>query len=128
MFRTRKPSHYGTFPPEFTSWQQEYISQSPYSSPVSPTDPRRSLLPRGQNGTTGSRATAASNGGSDASAAQDSGVIYDAMKRWGFEYEAVSELDSASSAYSAIYWDKTSNWVTVAFKGKFCHSSLAQVN
>jgi hypothetical protein len=39
------------------------------------------------------------------------------MKRWGFEYEAVSELNTASSAYTAIYWDKMSNWITVAFKG-----------
>ncbi|KAG8824039.1 hypothetical protein FRC17_009190 [Serendipita sp. 399] len=35
----------------------------------------------------------------------------------GLEYEPVSELNSASSAYAAIFWDKTSNWVVLAFKG-----------
>ncbi|KAG8818843.1 hypothetical protein FRC17_010677 [Serendipita sp. 399] len=39
------------------------------------------------------------------------------MKKWGFEYEPVSELDTASSAYSAAFWDKRSNWVVIAFKG-----------
>ncbi|KIM23393.1 hypothetical protein M408DRAFT_263942 [Serendipita vermifera MAFF 305830] len=114
---TRRPSQqYGTFPPEFTAWQQEYISQSPYSSPISPTNPRQTLLPVKAGGT-GGRSATIPTGPKDASAAEDSGVIYTAMKKWGFEYEPVSELDSASSAYSAMYWDKMSNWVVIAFKG-----------
>ncbi|KAG8751913.1 hypothetical protein FRC14_007522 [Serendipita sp. 396] len=35
----------------------------------------------------------------------------------GIEYEPVSELNSASSAYAAVFWDKTSNWVVLSFKG-----------
>jgi hypothetical protein len=54
---------------------------------------------------------------SDASRKEDNGVIYEAMQRWGFEYEPVSELDSDSSAYTAAFWDKNSNWVVIAFKG-----------
>lgn len=54
---------------------------------------------------------------SKASAEQASGVIYDAMQKWELEYEPVSELDSASSAYSAAFWDKNSNWVVISFKG-----------
>jgi hypothetical protein len=113
-FRNRPPVRYGTFPTEFFTWQQEYISQSPFSSPVSPTSPRQ---------LSSTQVDARSSSG-EAPPAQDSGVIYEAMKRWGFEYEAVSELNTASSAYTAIYWDKMSNWITVAFKGGLLVSSL----
>lgn len=89
----RHATIYGTFPAEFTTWQQEYISRSPYST---------------------SRVGSASL---DASGKEDSGVIYKAMQRWDFEYEPVSELDSDSSAYTAAFWDKNSNWVVIAFKG-----------
>lgn len=44
-------------------------------------------------------------------------VIQACVGKWEIEYEAASELDSASSAYSAIFWDKRSNWIVVAFKG-----------
>jgi len=35
----------------------------------------------------------------------------------GIEFEPVSELNSMSSAYSALFWDVNSNWIIVAFKG-----------
>jgi hypothetical protein len=88
----------GTFPAEFTLWQQDYVSRSPYSTHVQ-------LM---------SRSGSASL---DASGKEDSGVIYEAMQRWGFEYEPISELNSDSSAYTAAFWDKNSNWVVIAFKG-----------
>jgi hypothetical protein len=94
----RHATIYGTFPTEFTIWQQDYASRSPDSTYVQPT----------------SRPGSAS---SYPYRKEDSDVIYKAMQRWGFEYEPVSELDSDGSAYTAAFWDKDSNWVVVAFKG-----------
>lgn len=37
----------------------------------------------------------------------------------GIEYAPVSELNSVSSAFSALFWDPHSNWIVVAFKGVF---------
>lgn len=91
-------SLYGTFPAEFTRWQQEFVSQSPFSS-TAKVNPREA------------------SEDSKAAAAKDSGVIYNAMKKWGVEYEPLSELDSDDSAYCAAFWDKDSNWVAVSFKG-----------
>jgi len=90
---------YGTLPTEFATWQQDYVSMSPYSAYMR-------------------TATHAGPASSHSSGKEESGVIYEAMKKWGFEYEPVSELDSDSSAYTAAFWDKNSNWVVVAFKGK----------
>ncbi|KIM20347.1 hypothetical protein M408DRAFT_82147 [Serendipita vermifera MAFF 305830] len=44
-------------------------------------------------------------------------VITKLVGRLGIEYEPVSELNSASSSYAAIFWEKRSNWVVLAFKG-----------
>ncbi|KIO27368.1 hypothetical protein M407DRAFT_191699 [Tulasnella calospora MUT 4182] len=35
----------------------------------------------------------------------------------GIQYEPVSELASLSQAYASVFWDPTSNWIVVAFKG-----------
>jgi hypothetical protein len=110
-------------------------TMSPTSSPIHTASETNPLLPASAHPrssyTEGPRAGRNRNGTfplnfgnwrdqyeSKASAAQASGVIYDAMQRWGLEYEPVSELDTASSAYSAAFWDKNSNWVVVAFKGR----------
>lgn len=113
---TQGHPRYGTFPPAFADWQRQYISQSPYriyTQPVRPTQqkPGSSTLPTVSTNATGS------TGETEVAATKDGGVIYDAMQKWGFEYEPLSELDSASSAYCAAFWDKMSNWVVVAFKG-----------
>lgn len=44
-------------------------------------------------------------------------VIQDLVGRLDVEYEPVSELNSASSSFAALFWDKRQNWVVVAFKG-----------
>lgn len=44
-------------------------------------------------------------------------VIANLVGRLGIEYEPVSELNSASSSYAAIFWEKRGNWVVLAFKG-----------
>lgn len=44
-------------------------------------------------------------------------VITSLVERLGLEYEPCSELNSASSSYAALFWDKKMNWVVVAFKG-----------
>ena len=44
-------------------------------------------------------------------------VINSLVERLGLEYEPCSELNSASSSYAALFWDKKMNWVVVAFKG-----------
>ncbi|KAG8860541.1 hypothetical protein FRB96_003795 [Tulasnella sp. 330] len=36
---------------------------------------------------------------------------------FGIEYEPVSELNSSSAAYCSMFWDKSSNWIILAFKG-----------
>ncbi|KAG8803178.1 hypothetical protein FRC18_007363, partial [Serendipita sp. 400] len=99
---------YGTFPSDFGNWKQEFIHQSPSSSPVQTTFP--SSLPRREN------TIKRSNLNSQATL-DDAGIIATVLQKWGFEYEPVSELDTASSAYSAAFWDRKSNWVVVAFKG-----------
>ena len=113
---TGKQRRSTTLSAEFITWQREFISQSPFSSPVFPTDPRQPLISSDLGGGRSQGNTGSGSG--DAPTAQDSGVISDTMTRWGFEYEPVSELDTASSAYTAMFWDKTSNWVTIAFKGQ----------
>ncbi|KZT37546.1 alpha/beta-hydrolase [Sistotremastrum suecicum HHB10207 ss-3] len=45
------------------------------------------------------------------------GVITDFIDRWHIKYAPVSELNSVSSAFSALFWDPNSNWIVVAFKG-----------
>jgi hypothetical protein len=44
-------------------------------------------------------------------------VIQDLVGRLDLEYEPISELNSSSSSYAAIFWDRRMNWVIVAFKG-----------
>ncbi|KAG8998841.1 hypothetical protein FRB93_013408 [Tulasnella sp. JGI-2019a] len=36
---------------------------------------------------------------------------------FGIEYEPVSELNSSSAAYCSMFWDKSANWIILAFKG-----------
>ncbi|CCA77374.1 hypothetical protein PIIN_11351, partial [Serendipita indica DSM 11827] len=113
---TQGHPRYGTFPPAFADWQRQYISQSPYriyTQPVRPTQQK----PLSSTLSTASTNANGSTGETEVAATKDGGVIYDAMQKWGFEYEPLSELDSASSAYCAAFWDKMSNWVVVAFKG-----------
>ena len=44
-------------------------------------------------------------------------VITKLAGQLGLEYEPVSELNSASSSYAAMFWDKRANWIVLAFKG-----------
>ena len=44
-------------------------------------------------------------------------MIANLVGRLGLEYEPVSEMNSASSSYAAIFWEKRGNWVVLAFKG-----------
>jgi hypothetical protein len=44
-------------------------------------------------------------------------VIQDLVGRLDVEYEPVSELNSASSSFAAMFWDKRMNWIVLAFKG-----------
>jgi hypothetical protein len=122
----QRPSRYGTFAPEFTKWQQKYIMESPYC-PLLPFDETQGVDSDEERVTHQTRVdnTAQSphqgaNGHTTAKPPpkHEGGIIFEAMQRWGFEYEPVSELDSASSAYSAAFWDKNSNWIVVAFKGE----------
>ncbi|KZT37545.1 alpha/beta-hydrolase [Sistotremastrum suecicum HHB10207 ss-3] len=38
-------------------------------------------------------------------------------RRYHIQYAVASELNSVSSAFSALFWDAHSNWIVVAFKG-----------
>lgn len=44
-------------------------------------------------------------------------AIREFTRGYGIEYAPVSELNSVSSAYAAIFWDAKSNWIVAAFKG-----------
>jgi hypothetical protein len=46
-------------------------------------------------------------------------------RRMEIDFEPMSELNSMSSAYSALFWDVNSNWIVVAFKGTYSESDLA---
>ncbi|PVF94692.1 alpha/beta-hydrolase [Serendipita vermifera] len=48
---------------------------------------------------------------------QGDNVIQNLVAQLGVEYEPVSELNSASSSYASVFWDKNSNWIVLAFKG-----------
>ncbi|KAG8888826.1 hypothetical protein FRB98_006722 [Tulasnella sp. 332] len=43
---------------------------------------------------------------------------------FGIEYQPVSELNSSSAAYCSLFWDKSSNWMILAFKSQ----DMAQAN
>jgi len=48
--------------------------------------------------------------------------IQEFARQMEIEFEPVSELNSMSSAYSALFWDVNSNWIVVAFKGTYSES------
>jgi len=53
------------------------------------------------------------------------GRIQQFSRQMEIEFEPISELNSMSSAYSALFWDVNSNWIVVAFKGTCSESDLA---
>ena len=53
------------------------------------------------------------------------GQIQRFTRRVKIEFEPISELNSISSAYSALFWDVNSNWIVVAFKGTYSESDLS---
>lgn len=45
------------------------------------------------------------------------GAIADFCHTFGLNYAPVSELNTRDSAYAALFWDPSSNWIILAFKG-----------
>jgi len=38
-------------------------------------------------------------------------------KRWGLEFDGISDLNTYGGSYCGLWWDNDSNWIVVAFKG-----------